>query len=146
MDSRRQLWERYRPITRARATNRMSTIIFWKFNQRDFENSSNEWENEINRYDAEASSRFPDEVKIGILIHQTTGPLQQHLQLNTDTGTPYQDLRACMIIQRRINVVNVAVATCSLQALSVKASYSQGSMYTLIQTWLLGAMVASFKF
>ena len=91
-ESWRQLWERYRPITRTRATNRLSTIIFWKFNQRDFENSFNEWENEINRYDAEASSRFPDEIKIGILIHQTTGPLQQHLQLNTDTGTPYQEL------------------------------------------------------
>ena len=96
-ESWRQLWERYRPITRARATNRMSTIIFWKFNQKDFENSFNEWENEINRYDSESDSRFPDEIKIGILIHQTTGHLQHYLQLHTDTSTPYQDLRAIIL-------------------------------------------------
>ena len=93
-ESWRLLWERYRPATRAKGTSRLATILYWKFNPKDFQNSFNEWENEINRYDSEATSIFPDEIKIGILVNNTTGPLQQHLQLNTDILPSYQDIRA----------------------------------------------------
>ena len=96
-ESWRQLWDRYRPISRARATSRLSTIMYWKFNFKDFENSFNEWENEINRYDSESTSRLPDEIKLGILVNSTSGLLQQHLQLNTDIGTSYRDLQTIIL-------------------------------------------------
>ena len=64
----RQLWLRYKPLKRAKATSRMTTVLEWKFNLKDFENSFNEWENEIHRYDSEQSTPFPDEIKAGILL------------------------------------------------------------------------------
>ena len=41
-ESWRLLWERYRPSRIAKATSRISNIIYWKFNQKDFLNSFNE--------------------------------------------------------------------------------------------------------
>ena len=93
----RLLWLRYRPLQRAKATSRMTTILEWKFDIKDFENSFNEWEGEIHRYDSEQSTPFPDEIKAGILISRTTGPLQEHLMLNTDVSTPYSQIKSTII-------------------------------------------------
>ena len=49
----RLLWRRYKPLKRAKATTRLTTILEWKFDFKDFENSFNDWEAEIYRYDSE---------------------------------------------------------------------------------------------
>ena len=54
----RRLYVRYRPIQKARAASRMGTLMRWTFDQHDFENSFNEWEHEINRYDEDAALPF----------------------------------------------------------------------------------------
>ena len=89
LESWRRLWLRYRPIRRAKATSRMTKILNWKFVEKDFENSFNEWEAEITRYESDQTNQIPQEIKAGILLARTSGPLQEHLLLNTDVNTPY---------------------------------------------------------
>ena len=96
-ESWRLLFNRYSPSTRSKATGRMMKILTWKFNMENFENSFNEWEAEISRYDSEQSTPFSDEVKIGVLYLRTSGPLYNHLMLNTDLSTPYHEIRTILI-------------------------------------------------
>ena len=96
-ESWRRLWARYKPIKRAKTTNRMTKILNWKFDTgKDFENSFNDWEAEITKYESEmpeGTQPIQSEIKAGILLGRTTGPLQEHLLLNTDVSTPYEEIR-----------------------------------------------------
>ena len=75
----------------------MMKILTWNFNMDNFENSFNEWEAEISKYDSEQAQPFSDEVKIGVLYSRTTGALYNHLMLNTDLSTPYHQIRTILI-------------------------------------------------
>jgi hypothetical protein len=66
----------------------ITAILNWQFNMKEFESSFNDFEAEIEKYDREQSTRFPDEVKTGVLISRTNGPLLEHLLLNTHLSTP----------------------------------------------------------
>ena len=49
-----------------------------------FESSFNDFEKMVELYDREQSKPFPDEVKKCIVWARTTGPLRDHLLVNTD--------------------------------------------------------------
>ena len=93
----RKLCSRFAPSKRSRATGRMNAILNWQFKMDDFENSFGQWESEIERYEKEQGSDFPSEIKIGILLSKAEGQLQQHLLLNTDLNTPYQQVRSIIV-------------------------------------------------
>jgi hypothetical protein len=93
----RQLCLRYDPSTRSKATSIMTTILNWKFNMQEFESNFNDFEAENEKYDRDQSSAFPDEVKIGVLLSRTSGPLHEHLLLNSDLSTPWNQIRTTVI-------------------------------------------------
>ena len=93
LESWRLLCARYAPSKRSKATGRMMKILMWKFDLNNFENSFNEWESEIAKYDSEQGTPFSDEVKIGILYMRTSGSLHSHLMLNTDLSMPYNEIK-----------------------------------------------------
>jgi hypothetical protein len=63
----------------------------------EFESNFNDFEAEIEKYDRDQNSPFPDEVKIGVLLSRTSGPLHEHLLLNTDLSTPWNQIRTTVI-------------------------------------------------
>ena len=75
----------------------MNAILNWQFKMDNFENSFGQWESEIERYEKEQNSDSPSEIKIGILLSKAEGQLQQHLLLNTDLNTPYQQVRNIIV-------------------------------------------------
>ena len=77
-----------------KATNRITKILNWKFKPDDLEQSFNEWENEIFKYETEQTTVIGDDVKIGILLSRVPqGALQDHLLLQTDLAMPYENIR-----------------------------------------------------
>ena len=44
---------------------------------------------ELQRYEADNTTRLPDQVKKAVLMNETRGPLQQHLHLNAGTAPTY---------------------------------------------------------
>ena len=58
-----------------------------------FEDSLSSWEEEINKYEKETSSHLADDIKIGILMNETRGKLQEFLRLSAGNYTKYQDIK-----------------------------------------------------
>jgi len=64
------------------------------FDNNNFQESFSNWEFELQRYEADNTTRLPDQVKIAVLMNETRGPLQQHLHLNAGTAPTYAAIRA----------------------------------------------------
>ena len=67
------------------------------FDHNNFEESFSNWEFELQRYEADNTTRLPDQVKIAVLMNETRGPLQQHLHLNAGTAPTYAAIRATIM-------------------------------------------------
>ena len=52
---------------------------------------SSKSEFQLSKYEQDNNTRLPDAVKIAILLNETKGPLQQHLQLQAGNITTYGD-------------------------------------------------------
>ena len=59
----------------------------------NFENSFNDWELKIQRYDYEQEIPLPDNVKIGIIFTNVKGGIYKHLVFHTDVNTLYTRLK-----------------------------------------------------
>ena len=59
----------------------------------NLEESFANWEYELTRFEQDNSTTLPDQVKIAILLNETTGPIQQHLQLLAGTNQTYAAIR-----------------------------------------------------
>ena len=71
----------------------------WKptFGHNNFEESLSNWEFELHRYEADNTTRLPDQVKIAVLMNETRGPLQQHLHLNAGAAPTNAAIRATIM-------------------------------------------------
>ena len=67
------------------------------FDHNNFEDSFPTWEFELSRYERDNNAQLPDAVKIPVLLNNTTGPLQQHLQLNAGANPTYAEVRATIM-------------------------------------------------
>ena len=63
------------------------------FNHNNIEESFSTWEFEVDRHERDNNTQLPDQVKIAVLMDETTGPLQQHLQLNAGQAPTYPMIR-----------------------------------------------------
>ena len=72
-------------------------ILTWKFDMSQFENSFNEWESEIIKYDSISTTPFSDEVKICILYLATSGQLHNYLLMHTDLSMKYSEIRTLVV-------------------------------------------------
>ena len=63
----------------------------------NFEESFSTWEFELARYERDNNAQLPDQVKIAVLMNETTGPLQQHLHLNASATPTYAEVRTTIM-------------------------------------------------
>ena len=75
----------------------LTKLLKQKFDNNNFEESFSTWEFELARYERDNSAQLPDQVKIAVLMNETTGPLQQHLHLNAGTTPTYAEVRATIM-------------------------------------------------
>ena len=54
-----------------------------------FKESFTTWKFKLARFERDNGSTLPDTVKIAVLLNETTGPLEQHLQLLAGAITTY---------------------------------------------------------
>ena len=59
----------------------------------NFEESFSHWECELTRFEKDNRTTLPDQVKVAILLNETSGPLRQHLQLLAGTNQTYTAIR-----------------------------------------------------
>ena len=93
----RQLCLRFSTPLGTRSIGYLTKLLKPTFDHNNFEESFSNWEFELQRYEADNTTRLPDQVKIAVLMNETRGPLQQHLHLNAGTAPTYAAIRATIM-------------------------------------------------
>ena len=93
----RQLCLRFSTPLGTRSIGYLTKLLKPTFDHNNFEESFSNWEFELQRYEADNTTRLPDQVKIAVLMNETRGPLQQHLHLNAGTSPTYAAIRATIM-------------------------------------------------
>ena len=75
----------------------LAQVLDWKFNARSFEQDFNAWETVKVRYETLTGTSLPDGVLIATLLNKTSGPLQQHLRLNSTSIRTYPQMREVIV-------------------------------------------------
>jgi len=101
-ESYRKLCQRYMVPSKARSVGRLSKILKPDFNMNAVEDTFSSWEDEIIKYEKETKTPISDYVKIGILMTEIKGPLQEHLRLHATTVTKYHDIKDIIVNYFRI--------------------------------------------
>ena len=97
LETWRQLVIRFSIPVGTRSTGYLTKLLKPSFDEVKFEESFATWELEINRYERDNSAVLPDSIKIAVLLNETRGALQQHLQLTASHVTDYQRIRTIII-------------------------------------------------
>ena len=93
----RRLCLRFSTPLGTRSIGYLTKLLKLTFDHNNFEESFSNWEFELQRYEADNTTRLPDQVKIAVLMNETRGPLQQHLHLNAGTAPTYAAIRATIM-------------------------------------------------
>ena len=62
-----------------------------------FEQDFHQWESLKSTFEVQTGSPLPDTVLVALLLNETSGPLQQHLRLNSGTLKTYADVRSTIM-------------------------------------------------
>ena len=93
----RQLCNRFAIPVGTRSIGYLTRLLKPKFDNNNFEESFSTWEFELARYERDNNAQLPDQVKIAVLMNAKTGPLQQHLHLNTSATPTYAEVRTTIM-------------------------------------------------
>ena len=93
----RQLCNRFAIPVGTRSIGYLTKLLKPKFDTNNFEESFSTWEFELARYERDNNAQLPDQVKIAVLMNETTGPLQQHLHLNASATPTYVEVRTTIM-------------------------------------------------
>ena len=96
-DTFRVLHQRFSIPIGARSIGYLTTLLKPKFEGQTFEENFLHWEYDVARYMLDNGQALPDTVKIAILLNQTKGALQQHLQLRAGRVTTYAAMRSIVV-------------------------------------------------
>ena len=88
---------RYAPSKRVKYLGHMQRILTWKFTEANLEQDLNDWEAEIEKYDAGSNQNVTDGVKVGVLMSNAPSEIQRHLQLTTGLDSSYSEVRGVTI-------------------------------------------------
>ena len=80
-----------------RSIGHLTRLLKPKFDNNNFEESFSTWEFELQRFERDNGQQLPDAVKIAVLLNETTGPLQQHLQLLSGQNPTYARVKQTII-------------------------------------------------
>ena len=118
----RQLHVRFMIPTGTRGIGYLTRLLKPTFDQHNFEESFTQWEYEVNRFETDNQSPLPDTVKVAILLNETKGSLQQHLQLEAGTNPTYTHIRTTIMEYYK----SITAFSRMQQATSAQATYQGG--------------------
>ena len=81
----------------ARSIGYLTRLLKPQLDEQKFEESFTTWEFQLSKYEQDNNTLLPDAVKIAVLLNETKGPLQQHLQLQAGNITTYAQIRSMVI-------------------------------------------------
>ena len=93
----RQIHRRFSIPVGTRSIGYLTKLLKPSFDEHRFEEAFASWEFEVNRYERENTVNIPDSIKIAILLNETRGALQQHLQLTASNTRDYNTVREIII-------------------------------------------------
>ena len=93
----RVLHQRFSLPIGARSIEYLTTLLKPKCEEQSFEENFLQWEYAVARYELDNGQGLPDTVKIAILLNETKGALQQHLQLRAGQVTTYAAMRSIVL-------------------------------------------------
>ena len=93
----RQIHRRFSIPVGTRSIGYLTKLLKPPFEEHRFEEAFASWEFEVNRYERENTVNIPDSIKIAILLNETKGALQQHLQLTASNTRDYNTVREIII-------------------------------------------------
>ena len=117
----RQLHVRFMIPTGTRGIGYLTRLLKPTFDQHNFEESFTQWEYEVNRFETDNQSPLPDAVKVAILLNETKGSLQQHLQLQAGTNPTYTHIRTTIMEYYK----SITAFSRMQQATSAQATYQR---------------------
>ena len=91
------------------------------FDTNNFEGSFATWEFELTRFERD-NGQLPDSVEIAVLLNETTGPLQQCLQLLPSSNPTYRQVKDTIIEYYRSNTAFTKLT----QSSSVSTNFGGG--------------------
>ena len=124
----RRLYVRYAIPTKAKAAGSLSVLLRKKFPEDDFESHFDAWEHEIAKYERDTKTFVSDDVKIGIVMGGTTGPLNEYLTLQSSTFVTFAALKnVCVNYHKNRSAFKAASANnAQQQDLGVHAMKGKG--------------------
>ena len=123
----RQLNRRYSIPVGTRSMGYLTKLLKPTPDPNNFEESFANWEYELTRFERDNSTTLPDQVKIAILLNETTGPLQQHLQLLAGTNQTYAAIRTTITEYYRATTAFSRMQASQAPSSAVGTNYSGGS-------------------
>ena len=93
LETYRQLSNRFAMPLGTRSIGYLTKLLKPTFDSNNFEESCSNWEFELSRYERNNNTTLPDQIKIAVLMNETSGPLQQHLHLNAGATPTYVEVR-----------------------------------------------------
>ena len=93
----RVLHQRFSLPIGTRSIGDLTTLLKPKFEEQSFEENFLQWEYGVARYELDNGQALPDTVKSAMLLSETKGALQQHLQLRAGQVTTHAAMRSSVV-------------------------------------------------
>ena len=93
----RQLCIRFSIPLGTRSIGYLAKLLKPTFDMNNFEETFSQWEFELNKFERDNGNTLPESVKIAVLLNETKGPLQQHLQLLAGQSPTYTQVRTTIM-------------------------------------------------
>ena len=116
----RLIHARYSIPLGTRSIGYLTKLIKPQLDEQKFEESFTTWEFQLSRYEQDNKTLLPDAVKIAMLLNETKGPLQQHLQLQAGTITTYAQIRSMVIEYYRATASFTRLQSITLGSTTIK--------------------------
>ena len=122
----RQLCIRFSIPLGTRSIGHLTRLLKPTFDKNNFEESFSAWEFELQRFERDNGQTLTDSVKIAVLLNETSGPLQQHLQLLSGQSPNYARVKQTIIEYYRSTTAFSKLQQLRSQSSSVATSFGGG--------------------
>ena len=122
----RQLCIRFSIPLGTRSIGHLTRWLKPTFDKNNFEESFSTWEFELQRFERDNGQTLPDSVKIAVLLNETSGPLEQHLQLLSGQSPNYARVKQTIIEYYRSTTAFSKLQQLRSQSSSVATSFGGG--------------------
>ena len=122
----RQLTVRFAIPTGPRSIGFLTKVIKPTLDPNNFEESFAAWEYDVSRYERDNNQQLPGAVKTAILLNETTGALQQHLQLQSGNNPTYAQIKRTIIEYYRTTTSFARATAAAAQSSAIGTNFGGG--------------------